>query len=228
MAITSGCKDKKSKEQKNPFVTIKSPNNAVNIGDTVEVIVSYSDESGLKNTEVRLSNTSTGADVYDIILRDLEGTWDEIRYSVKVPTGINIQGTNTINVICSDLDGNMTEVNQSFEVGDLRAPFVKVINFDSVNVFNANTGPVIITYEMQDAGGIAEISAKLWETGPSGDLINVRDEVTEQISGAPTTLLTKSISLTNTWQGLLNYSVVLKVTDVSGNVSYSPRPFYVK
>ncbi len=221
--VLSSC-DKKQESVTKPQVTIVSPKGAVSADGTVAIEISFSDDNGLQEAEVRLGNLSTPGDVYHTLQKGLNGTSDNLKYTATIPQGVNVVGTNYIYVKCIDVDGNETVKDEDFEIEDQTPPTVTIVNFDDNSVQNG--GQVHVYYSFQDEGGVEFSGVELWTSDASGNstqLVNdnyKQNYIPSQTSGQGGT------SISHNWSPGW-YKLLVKARDESGNVGEEFRTFQV-
>lgn len=144
-----------------PVGTVVSSNGTVSI----EVELLFTDDSGLQRAEIRLGSTSGPAGVYDVSQRGLSGTADGLRYSVEVPEVLGIQGTNYIYVVCTDVNGNTTILDEEFEVKyeDNEPPFLIITEFREGDASSiTGDGYVYLSYSFSDNEAVERVTIDIY------------------------------------------------------------------
>jgi len=205
-----------------PVITLITPKGEVAAGEDIEVKLQFKDDNGLKEVEIRIGNLNVTGNVYSLVQRGLSGIADNLEYSVTVPHGLNVIGTNYIYVSCIDIDGNETILDMDFEITDKTPPNLNIIYFDDIDVFDGGSGKAWVEYEFSDEGGVGFTTVELWKTDGNGNLMTLikEDDINYQTPISQTTV--RTVGIGTAWSSGTNYRFIVKVEDVNGNVAEEP------
>jgi hypothetical protein len=168
--------DSDNQQSELPQIQIVYPLDTVNLSDSIDVKVVYSDNSGLTFTELSLGTQSGGNTVYHNSQRGLAGLNDELEFQVAVPNPVvlDIKGTNYILVKCRDEDGNEQIKEKTFIVRQVDTEAPQVLNSGALGVLSSDPNVAFeVAYQLSDNIALdrMELSLIEWNNNSAGNLM---------------------------------------------------------
>lgn len=207
-----------TEENPSPIISIISPSDTLNLSDSIDVYIVYSDDSGLTFTEVSLGTESGGNTVYHFSQRGISGMNDELRFQALVPSTLNITGRNYILVKAGDEDGQESILEQSFVVLDSDVEKPQILDAQTNGVLSQNPSVLFeVSYVLQDNKALDELKIRLieWNGTLGSDIYSHSIDLTGQSNAASF----HAIPGSSTYQAGTSFKVKLEVKDAAGNSS---------
>tara|TARA_B100001115_G_C15846902_1_gene427309 strand:+ start:3142 stop:3873 length:732 start_codon:yes stop_codon:yes gene_type:complete len=214
----SSCGVGGTEENPSPIISIISPSDTLNLSDSIDVHIVYSDDSGLTFTEVTLGTETGGNTVYHFSQRGISGMNDELRFQALVPSTLNITGRNYILVKAGDEDGQESILEQSFVVQDPDTEKPQILDAQTNGVLSQNPSVLFeISYVLQDNKALDELKIRLieWNGSLGSDIYSHSIDLAGQSNASSFHAIPGSSS----YQAGTSFKVKLEVKDAAGNSS---------
>ncbi len=214
----SSCGVGGTEENPSPIISIISPSDTLNLSDSIEVHIVYSDDSGLTFTEVTLGTESGGNTVYHFSQRGLSGLNDELRFNAIVPDALNIVGRNYILVKAGDEDGQESILEQSFVVQDTDLEKPQILRAQTNGVLSQNPNVLFeVSSILQDNKALGELKIRLieWNGSLGSDIYSHSID----LGGQSSTSSSHAIPGSSSYQAGTSFKVKLELKDAAGNSS---------
>ncbi|MEQ9263469.1 MAG: hypothetical protein RLP14_09935 [Owenweeksia sp.] len=203
-----------------PSVTIVSPLVQVDLTDSVDVLVRFSDDSGLQSAAIALTKIE-GDITYHSALAQLNGnTADTLHYKAGITGGFDISGSNVIQVQCIDTDGNITIEEELFTLREKVDPLVSFNSFTST-VTSAPNQVISVDFTLSDNLGLDNYKAELWGLNSLDQAETLWKKFDKAGLNGQTSYTASHnyLSTSNGYPSGSRYRVIVTVSDISGNTA---------
>lgn len=222
--VVPSCKDDgEDATNENPVVNLISPRGEVDIEQDIKVEINFVDNNGLRDVEVRLGNQNltAGGGIYSLSQRGLSGISDKLEFTFEPPLGLDIIGDNYIYIKCTDVDGNVTIIDEDFTIVDLAGPEITITNYDPQYVVQGSIFDLFVNFTYQDNTNVEYVAVELWQTDANQNL-TTRWAIEEESLNPPRATGSKSEAIMPSFGWPMagtKFALVVKARDTDGNVS---------
>ncbi len=171
-----------------PEITVIDPVDSLDLNQPIPVKILYSDNLGLTYTEISLGSQTAGNVAYHYSQRGLNGTSDEIEFSVEVPLGVDASGENYILIKCRDEDDNEAVLEEPFYLVDLDGEAPQITNLSANGALTTDPNTAFeVSYTLSDNKALAQLdlSLRAWDGSNLGaSIISTSIDLQGQSSAA--------------------------------------------